>query len=283
MIAFSIGSIDIYRYGIFYFVAFLVGYLFLYWITKKNIFWKAFPRLQFFLEKHLDDFMLCIFAGVLLWWRLGHVIIYDLQYYISHPGEIFQVRKWWMSFIGGIFGVTIALALLAWKKRFSRKERLLFGDLIFAILPFGIMVWRIGNFLNQELYGVVVSDWLPRLWYPLFSLLNDLKIFHVYPQVDEFLRVNTNFLSSFFEWWVLLVITLSIIRTRVKRKIVQPGRIVAVFLIGYSFIRFFLEYLRADSQLEFQGWFTTSQWFFLIFFCIGRWIRFRSRRISPKR
>jgi prolipoprotein diacylglyceryltransferase len=45
-----------------------------------------------------------------------------------------------MSFIGGIFGVTIALSLLAWKKRLSIKELLLFGDMIFAILPFGIML-----------------------------------------------------------------------------------------------------------------------------------------------
>ena len=68
-----------------------------------------------------------------------------------------------MSFIGGIIGVTLALAILAWKKRLGRKDLLLLGDLIFAILPFGIMVGRIGNYLNQELYGVVVSDWLPRL------------------------------------------------------------------------------------------------------------------------
>lgn len=68
-----------------------------------------------------------------------------------------------MSFIGGIFGVTTALVILARKKRLTSNELLLLGDLIFAILPFGIMVGRIGNFLNQELYGVVVSDWLPRL------------------------------------------------------------------------------------------------------------------------
>ncbi|HBB04965.1 TPA: hypothetical protein DCZ39_09095 [Patescibacteria group bacterium] len=94
-------------------------------------------------------------------------------------------------------------------------------------------------------------------------MLNDLKIFHVYPQVDTFLRVNTNLLSSFFEGFVLLIITMSIIRTRVKTKTPQPGKIVAVFLIRYSFVRFMLEYLRADSQLEFHGLFTVSQRFFL--------------------
>jgi len=68
-----------------------------------------------------------------------------------------------MSFIGGIFGVMISLLVLAWKKRLTRKESLLLGDLIFAALPLGIMLGRIGNYLNQELYGVVVTDWLPRL------------------------------------------------------------------------------------------------------------------------
>ena len=278
MIAFSIGSLDIYRYGIFYFIAFLVGYLFLYRITKKNIFWKTFPRLQTFLEKNLDDLIICIFLWVLIWWRLGHVIIYDLQYYIQHPIEIFQIRKWGMSFIGWIFGVTIALLLLAWKKRFTAKEFILLGDLIFAILPFGIMLGRIGNFLNQELYGVLVSDRLPRLWYPLFSIFHDLNIFHVYPQVDSFLRVNTNLLSSFFEGLVLLIITLSIIRKWIRTKVIQPGKIVAVFLLWYSFVRFFLEYLRADSQLEFHGRFSISQRFFIGFFVLGVGTLIRQKR-----
>jgi len=38
MIAFSIGSIHVYWYGIFYFVAFVVGYIFLFRIAKKDIF-----------------------------------------------------------------------------------------------------------------------------------------------------------------------------------------------------------------------------------------------------
>ena len=62
-----------------------------------------------------------------------------------------------------MLGVTIALTALARKKKFSFKEIVLLFDVILAIVPFGIMLGRIGNFLNQELYGIVVSDWLPRL------------------------------------------------------------------------------------------------------------------------
>ncbi|HMS91814.1 MAG TPA: prolipoprotein diacylglyceryl transferase [Candidatus Absconditabacterales bacterium] len=278
MIAFSLGSIDVYRYGIFYFITFLLGYLFFYRLAKKNIFGTKFPYLQTFLDKHIDDFILCIFLGVLIGGRLGHVIIYDFQYYLSHPGDIFQVRKGGMSFIGGIFGVTIALLVLAWKKGLRLKEVVLLGDLIFAILPFGIMIGRIGNFLNQELYGVVVSDWLPRLGYPIFSLLNDIGIFHVYDQIDSQLRVNTNLLSSIFEGGILLLITLSIIRHRVKTKAPHPGQIVAIFLLWYSGVRFLLEYVRADSQLEFYGRFSISQRFFLGFFLLGIVTLIRQKR-----
>ena len=62
-----------------------------------------------------------------------------------------------------MLGVTIALAGFARKKKFNFREIVLLFDILLAIVPFGIMVGRIGNFLNQELYGIVVSDWLPRL------------------------------------------------------------------------------------------------------------------------
>lgn len=62
-----------------------------------------------------------------------------------------------------MFGVVIAFAALARKKKFRFKEIVLLFDIILAILPFGIMLGRIGNYLNQELYGVVVSNRLPKL------------------------------------------------------------------------------------------------------------------------
>lgn len=285
MIAFSLGSLHIYRYGIFYAIAFLVGYIFFMWVVKKELYKLTLPRVHEFLKNNLDTLMIYIFLWVLIGWRLGHIVIYSSEYYRAHPIEMVQIWKGGMSFIGGIFGVVIALALLAWKQRFTFKDLLWFGDLIFAILPFGIMLGRIGNFLNQELYGIVVSDWLPRLGYPIFSLLNDLHIFHVYPQIDSLLRLNTNFLSSFFEWFFLLIITLSIIRIRVKTKVVKPGKIVGIFLLGYSFIRFLLEYVRADSQLEFHGRCSISQYFFLGFFIVGIGIlrySYRTTSISTK-
>jgi phosphatidylglycerol:prolipoprotein diacylglycerol transferase len=133
----------------------------------------------------------------------------------------------------------------------------------------GIMLGRIGNFLNQELYGILVPEHMRWLGAWIVTFLTNLHIFHIYPLVGPELRVNTNFLASLFEWLTLFIIVFSIVCTRIKTKKPQPGKIVATFLIGYSLVRFLLEYIRADSQLEFHGRFSISQRFFLIFFVLG--------------
>ena len=91
----------------------------------------------------------------------------------------------------------------------------------------------------------------------------------MYPAVDEFLRINTNFLSMFFEGFAILVVTLSIMYHWIKNKRYRTGQIAGIFLVMYSAIRFVLEYLRADSQEEFIGMLTKSQWFFVFFFLLG--------------
>lgn len=93
MVAFSIGTIHVYRYGIFYAIAFLAGYGFFTWVVKKNVIKSSFPRIHEFLQTKLDVFMLYIFLGVLIGGRLGHVLIYSGGYYREHPLEIVQVWK----------------------------------------------------------------------------------------------------------------------------------------------------------------------------------------------
>jgi len=268
MVAFTLWGFEIHRYGIFYFIAFVVGYFFLTYIGKTKLF-KDRPNLQNILEKGSEDIILYCLLGVIIGGRLGHIIIYGNEYYFSHLTEIFQIWKWWMSFIGSMIGVSIAMLIFKKIKKINWTDFLLIFDCILAIVPFGIMIGRIGNFLNQELYGIVATPLLPKLWYPLFSILNDLQIFHVYPAVDEFLRINTNFLASFFEGFVMLIITLTIMYHWIKNKEYQPGKIAGIFLIAYSTVRFILEYLRADSQEEFVEMLTKSQWFFVWFFILG--------------
>ena len=263
MIAFSIFWRDIYRYWIFYLIGFLLAYCFLYFIWKKRYFHK-FPKLQNLLENDLETLFIILILWVLIWWRLGHVLIYDFQYFINNPLNIFKIWQWGMSFIGWILWVVIWVTLFIRKKKFSRKEYIILLDLMCCILPLCIAFWRLWNFINQELYWIVFNN---PFWWSETTVwtLTSLWFLHIYDRVDSLLRINTNLLSIIFEW-ILLFITLIIIFIKQiksdKRKI---WKIWVIFLLRYSIIRFLFEYLRQDSQSEFVWPFTKSQRFFVIF------------------
>jgi len=286
MIAFSIGPINIYRYWIFYLVWFLFWYWFL-WIIWKSLLYKSYQNLQKLLQKNTDDILMAIILWVLLGWRLWEVFIYQRDYYSTHLMQIFAVWKWWMSFIWWIIWVAIALFILKKIKKLSSNEFWLLVDTIVAIVPLAILLWRFWNYLNQELYWLAVPDnfwWLSSGFVELFKNIN---IFHVYSSVDSSLRINTNFLSMIFEWFVLFLITSGSMLYRIKlsfkkniknnyKYILKPWFIIWLFLIFYSLFRFFLEYLRVDSQSQYILAFTRSQWIFLIFIIV--WLIFVFRR-----
>jgi len=268
MIAFSIFWINVYRYWIFYLIGFVLAYCFLLFVWKKKYFHK-FPNLQNLLENDLETLFIILILWVLIWWRLGHVLIYDFQYFIDNPLDIFKIRQWWMSFIGWILWVVLWVTLFIWKKKFSRKEYIILLDLLCCILPLCIAFWRLWNFLNQELYWIIFSNPLWRRQWTIWTLTS-LWFLHIYDKIDSYLRINTNLLSIIFEW-ILLFITLIIIFVKqIKNNKRKIWKIWVIFLLRYSIIRFLFEYIRQDSQSEFIWPFTRSQRFFVIF--IITWI-----------
>ncbi len=288
MIAFSLWSIHIYRYGIMYMISFVIGYATLT-LGQRRWWYTQYPLIDNLLKNNLDELILAIMIGVMVGWRMGHVLIYDIAYFIEHPSKIFAIQQWWMSFIGGIvgtiFSVTVFFALYH-KEIFQQSVKKFISfvlsllDSFIALVPVGIFFWRFGNFLNQELYGTIVpSDfwWLPS-WFVQFAL--NIQLFHVYDKIWSELRINTNFLSMVFEWLILaIILRICFFRHRVSKKW-SAWQLSAVFLGGYSLVRFLLEYLRQDSQAEFVWWFTKSQWFFVVFImvAIGVFIRQLKRK-----
>ena len=260
MVAFTIFWFSIYRYGIFYAIAFILWYFWLARVGKKQWF-KNNPRVQYFLTEGLEDFLLVIALWVILWWRLWHILIYSGWYYFSHPAEIIQVWKWWMSFIGGILWVVVCLWVFLYYKKVPWKDILILFDIVLVFVPFWIFLWRFGNYLNQELYWIPIAE-LPE---QLGNLLTALGFSHTYSHVDVLKRVNTNFLSMALEGILLLVTQVIIFAKMIKKWDYRVWQLSTNFLLYYSIIRFFLEYLRADSQLEFLGPCTKSQRFFLLF------------------
>lgn len=256
MIAFHIWSIPIYRYGIFYLITFVIGYTFL-WRVGKTERYKAFPHAQKMLTKWVDDIILGTVIGILVGGRLGEVLLYNREYYSQHPMEIFAIWQWGMSFIGGIVGVVLALLLLNKIYKLSRKDLLVLFDLILVIVPIGIILGRYGNFLNQELYGIIAPARVPEI------------LTHTYPQIDNATRINTNLISMLAEWFLTFFISITLFLKQFITKKITPGVISVTFILLYSTSRFLFEYLRQDSQSQFMGRFTTTQWFMLCFFLFG--------------
>lgn len=267
MVAFSIFWVNIYRYGIFYLVWFVLTYIFLYFLWKSKIFDK-YQSLQSFLRNNLDDLMIALIIWVLIGWRFWEVFIYEWDYFSQNPLEIIKVWHWGMSFFGWMLWVVLSLIILFWIKKLSWKDFVLFLDCIVFVVPIWIILWRFGNYLNQELYWLVVPKWAWWLSDSFVSILTNLNVFHVYPKVDSLLRVNTNFVSILFEWIILFLLVFFVSRKQIKREKIKIWLNSSVFLIFYSLFRFFIEYLRVDSQSQMVWIFTTSQWLFLSLFII---------------
>lgn len=268
MIAFSIFWINVYRYWIFYLIGFILAYIFLLFIWKKQYFHK-FPKLQNLLENDLETLFIILILWVLIWWRLGHVLIYDFQYFIDNPIDIFKIWQWWMSFIWWILWVVLWVTLFIRYKKFSRKEYIILLDLLCCILPLCIAFGRLWNFLNQELYWIVFTNPFWRTKWTIWTLTS-LWFLHIYDKIDSALRINTNLLSIIFEWFLLFITWIIIFTKQIKNNKRKIWKIWVIFLLWYSIIRFLLEYLRQDSQSEFIWPFSKSQRFFITFVII--WI-----------
>lgn len=279
MVALDLGFIQIYRYGLLYVIAFIVSYIYIRWLVRKNVFVR-YPAIDTFFRHDLDDLVIYVIAGILLGGRLGHILIYDFSYFVANPSHIFALQEGGMSFIGWMLWVTISVLLFKRNKHLNWSQWRIILDVILTIVPFWIMIWRIWNFLNQELYGIIIPQWYWWLSDTMISFFESIHIFHIYPMIDQSLRLNTNFLASFFEGFCVLVIMQIFWWRHLRLKNIIPGYMTGIFLIAYSFVRFFLEYVRFDSQSEFIWLFSKSQWFFVAFFLIGVYLISTKRKIQ---
>lgn len=272
MVAFTVFWFDVYRYGLFYLLSFLIWY-FLLWFIIKNIKKKLFPKVYNLLKNKKDDFFFFIILWVMLWWRLGHFLIYYPSQLFANPLVFFQYHQWWMSFIWWIVWVATALFIFFKKNKLTKVEVWQVLDITVSIAPIWSLIWRWGNYLNQELYWIPVSEsFLSKSSSSTILFLHKINVLHIYDKIDNVLRINTNLLASLWEWlFVLILVQIifwKIYWSKNKQKSNKYWLISFIRLFAYSFVRFFLEYVRQDSQWEFVWWFTKSQRFFLIFMTI---------------
>lgn len=204
--------------------------------------------------EQLDRLLTWIILGVVIGGRLGFVLFYQPGYYLAHPAEIVKVWQGGMSFHGGFLGVVIAALV------FCRRERIALlpmADLLALATPPGLLLGRIANFINAELWGRPTS--LP--WGVAFpGEAAQACATATLPCIRHPSQLYEAGLEGLILGAALLVLAFGAGALR------QPGRVVGVFLAGYGAARFVVEFARQpDAQfvtpgnplglvLHWQGW-----------------------------
>jgi phosphatidylglycerol---prolipoprotein diacylglyceryl transferase len=254
-IAVHIGRFGIHWYGLMYLVGFVGGWWLGVWRAKRpNSGWQP---------QEIADLLFYIALGVILGGRLGYVLFYNLPYYAQHPLEVFAIWTGGMSFHGGLLGVCIAMWLYA---RRTNRHWLAVTDFLAPLVPVGLGPGRIGNFINQELWGKVTD--LP--WGMIFKTGGPLP-----RHPSQLYEASLEGVALFaILWWY-------------ARKPRATGSVSAVFLMFYGLFRFLVEFVREpDPQLGYLafGWVTMGQVLSLPMILGGIWLLWWSqRREAPPR
>ena len=167
--------------------------------------------------------------------RLYHVFL-ELPYYLSHPLQVLQVWQGGLAIHGGLIGGGLVLYY------FSRKNKWSFlkvSDIMVIALILGQALGRWGNYFNQELFGLPTD----RAWGIFIDTINRPVAF------INFNYFHPTFLYEFMANIVLFVSLLVVYRYRHK----VLGLTTFVYLVGYSVIRFCLEFVRIDKTPELWG------------------------------
>ncbi len=146
-IAIAIGPIAIRWYALAYIGGIVLGWLYARRIIRSEKLWGGKAP---FTVTDFDDFILWVTLGIILGGRTGYVLFYNLDFFAQHPAEILKLWTGGMSFHGGFMGCVIAVLLFGWKRKISVLS---LGDVTCAVGPIGLLLGRLANFINSELWG----------------------------------------------------------------------------------------------------------------------------------
>ena len=243
-IAFSFGPIKIAWYGLMY----LLGFAAAYWLAMRRTSQHWSPLA----ENQIEDLIFYSAVGVIIGGRLGYMLFYDAQSLFSDPiNWLLRAPQIWqggMSFHGGFIGVILAV------KVFSSNLKMDFIsliDFVAPLVPIGLGLGRLGNFINNELWGRQTDS-------PIGFL------------VDGVVRHPTQLYEGVLEGLILFLILWGYSRFERGR-----GLVAAAFLLYYSVFRIFIEFFRVpDAHIGYlyNDWLTLGQLLSLPMLILGLWI-----------
>ncbi len=209
------GPISLRWYGLMYLIAFGGAY---FLALRRADSTKLFTR------DEVDTLLFNGFFGVVLGGRIGDVFFYSFDKFLADPLFLFRVWEGGMSFHGGLIGVIVAMVITV---KMQKKSFWKTADFVAPLIPFGLGMGRLGNFINGELVGRVT----------------DVPWAMIFPHYDNLPRHPSQIYEFLLEGVVLFIILNIFIR---KNR--PTGSVAGLFLLGYGIFRFLVEYVREPDH-----------------------------------
>lgn len=224
-------------YALAYIIGLILGWRIAVLAANRPALWRN--NLSPIEAVQVEDLLTWVIVGVILGGRLGYVLFYQPVHFLYHPSEIVMIWKGGMAFHGGLAGVCVAAYL------FFRRNLVPYdsgADLLALAAPAGLLLGRVANFINAELWGRPTD--LP--WGVIFpgeaaqacGQIAGLCARHpsqLYEAVLEGLLLGGLLLFLAFK----------------KAALKKPGLITGIFFAGYGIARCFVELVRQpDAQFQ---------------------------------
>ncbi|WP_264210453.1 prolipoprotein diacylglyceryl transferase [Leisingera thetidis] len=229
--------------------------------------------------EQVEDLLTWIILGVILGGRLGFVLFYQPAYYLANPAEILKIWQGGMAFHGGLIGVVLATLIFAARHNIPKLQ---ISDLVAHTVPPGLLLGRLANFVNAELWGRPTG--LP--WGVAFPGPAAQDCGQALGALCA--RHPSQLYEAVLEGLILGAVLLYLAWRRGAFR--TPGRLLGVFLAGYGLARFTVEFFRQpDAQFVTPGnplglaWhldgfgLTQGQALSLPMIAIGLWFLLRAR------
>jgi prolipoprotein diacylglyceryl transferase len=218
---FKLGGLQVRWYGLFFALAFYIGYI----ILEKQVFKREGLKTDL-----LDKLATYVVIGTIVGARLGHVFFYEPQSYLQNPLSILKIWEGGLASHGAAIGILLALMLFVRK---SGKSYLWTLDRVVIVVALGGFFIRMGNLMNSEIYGHITT--LP--WG--FIFVRDGQADPRHPtQIYE----GLSYLLLFFALMAYY---------RKNYKTMKEGTIFGIFLIALFGVRFLIEFVK-EPQVAFE-------------------------------
>lgn len=223
-VALALGPLKIHWYGLMYLVAFTLGW----WLGVRRTRQPWSPVRD---SEQMTDLLFYVALGVVLGGRFGYVVFYNFDKFLMDPLWLLRVWEGGMAFHGGLLGVILAMGLYARK---LGRQFFDVADFVAPLVPIGLGVGRIGNFINGELWGRTT----------------DVPWGMVFRDGGPLARHPSQLYQVFLEG-VLLFVLLWWFSSRPRPRMAVSG----LFLAGYGVFRFLVEFVREpDAHLGYLAW-----------------------------